>query len=347
NSSVAKSYLRDNVMTAYATDDWRVLPYLTLNYGLRYEYFAPYTEKHNRLAMVDTDPDAAFAQQLQVTSGAVGPVSGLHLPASLVYPWHKAFAPRIGLALRLPKQTVLRAGFGMNYTVGEYATFANTMAHQPPFTNEQTNLEAVGNLPSTTCVQTATCFTLANGFPTPAQVGNYALDPHYGLPYVQTWNLDVQKTLPMGIVMNIGYIGSKANHMDMESAPRALPDSPATNPTALIFNYDQPEGFYKMSAATVRVNKRLSKGIAMGANYEFAHAIDASTSVNGSSGTVAQNWQDLSAEEGNSPLVLRNSVSGNYVYELPFGEGRTWATSGVSNHILEGFSISGTFTFAS
>ncbi|HLI04364.1 MAG TPA: hypothetical protein VKU93_08840, partial [Terracidiphilus sp.] len=67
----------------------------------------------------------------------------------------------------------------------------------------------------------------------------------------------------------------------------------------------------------------------------------------GSSGTVAQNWQDLQAEEGNSPLQVRHSVSGNYLYELPFGEGRAWATTGAPNHILEGFSISGTFTFAS
>jgi trimeric autotransporter adhesin len=348
NSAVTKSYLRDNVYDAYAMDDWRVLPYLTLNYGLRYEFYAPYTEKYGRLGMVDTDPDAGFTEQAQVVSGAVGPVSGLHLPASLVYPWRKAFAPRVGLALRLPKQTVLRAGFGMNYTVGEYATFANTMAHQPPFVDEQTNVAAVNNSPSTACVLTATCFTLANGFPSPATVGNYALDPHYGLPYVQTWNLDVQKTLPLGIVMNLGYIGSKADHMDMESAPRALPNSPLTNPTDLVFNYDQPEGFYKMSAGTVRVNKRLAKGISMGANYEFAHAIDASTSVNGtSSGSVAQNWQDLAAEEGNSSLQPRNSVSGTYLYELPFGEGRAWATSGVSNHILEGFSVSGTFSFAS
>ena len=72
------------------------------------------------------------------------------LPGSLVYPWRKAFQPRVGLAWRVPKikQTVVRAGFGMNYTVGEYATFATTMAHQPPFTNEQTNQEAAGNTPS-------------------------------------------------------------------------------------------------------------------------------------------------------------------------------------------------------
>ena len=130
------------------------------------------------------------------------------------------------------KQTVVRAGFGMNYTVGEYASFATTMAHQPPFTNEQTNQEAVGNtrLLGVRATVPMTCFTLANGFPAPATMGNYALDPHYGLPYVMAWNLDIQKTLPWGIVMNLGYNGSRANHLDVKLAPRALPGSPGTDP---------------------------------------------------------------------------------------------------------------------
>ena len=56
NSSLAKSYLRDNVFDAYAKDDWRVLPSLTLNYGVRWEFFAPYTEKYGRLADIATNP---------------------------------------------------------------------------------------------------------------------------------------------------------------------------------------------------------------------------------------------------------------------------------------------------
>ena len=350
NSTQNKSYLRDNVFDAYAMDDWRVLPYLTVNYGVRYEFFAPYTEEYGRLAMVDSDPAAGFSSEQEVSAGGVGPVSGLHFPDSLVYPWHKAFAPRVGLALRVPKvnQMVVRAGFGMNYTVGEYATFANTMAHEPAFTDEQTNsIVNAGSQVVGACAQTnpPTCFS--NGFPTPATVGNYALDPHYGLPYVQTWNLDVQKTLPWGIVMNVGYNGSKANHLDVKSSPQVLPESPLTNPTGLVFNYDQALAFYKMSAGTVRVNKRLTKSVAMGANYQYAHGIDDATSVNGSSGTVAQDWLNLAAEEGNSSAVVRHLVSGTYLYELPFGEGRAWATSGVSNRILEGFSISGSYTLAS
>jgi hypothetical protein len=339
---VAKSYLRDNVYDAYVMDDWRVLPSLTLNYGVRWEFFAPYTEKYGRLGEVLTNPEQGFTNETEVTSGSGG------LPDSLVYPWHKAFAPRVGLAWRVPKMksTVVRAGFGMNYTVGEYSGFATTMAHQPPFTNEQTNEEAVGNTPSTACVQTATCFTLANGFPAPATVGNYALDPHYGLPYVMAWNLDVQKSLPLGIVMNLGYNGSRSNHLDVKLAPRAVPGSIGTNPAAQIFNYDEAAAYYKMNAATVRVNKRLDHGVALGANYQYSHAIDDATSVNGSSGTVVQNWQDPTAEEANSVLDRRHQVSGTYLVELPFGPDKQWVTTGVGSHILEGFSVSGSFGFA-
>jgi hypothetical protein len=61
---------------------------------------------------------------------------------------------------------------------------------------------------------------------------------------------------------------------------------------------------------------------------------------------VAQNWQDLDAEEGNSSFDIRHQVSGNYLYELPFGKDKYWATTGTASHILEGFSVSGTFSFA-
>ena len=215
-----KSYLRDNVMDLYAQDDFRVRPNLTLNYGLRYEFFAPYTEKYGRLAMVDTNPatnssfPALFGVTDQVQAGGAGSYNG-QLPDSLVYPFRTAFAPRLGVALRLPRQTVLRAGYGINYTVGQYAGFASTVARQPmpndvTFVNEQTN-EAVN----------AGDLTLSNGFVAPETVGNYALDPHYHLPYVQAWNIDVQKTLRWGVVMNLGYNGSKGSDLDVTSAPRS------------------------------------------------------------------------------------------------------------------------------
>jgi hypothetical protein len=344
--TAGKSYLRDNVMDGYATDDWRVRPSLTLNYGLRYEFFAPYTEKFGHLAFVDTNPatNATYPAQFQVTdevqAGGAGAYNG-KLPDALVYPYRTAFAPRLGLAWRLPKQTVVRAGYGMNYTVGQYGSFASTMARQPmaasSFVNEQTNEAAQAGQ-----------FTLADGFAAPATTGSYAVDPHYKLPYVQAWNLNIQKTLPWGVVLNAGYNGSRGSRLDVRTAPRASASSPGTDPANLVFTYEQTAAFSRFHAGTLSLNKRITHGVSVGANYQYLHSIDdaGNGALGGSSSVVAQNWQNLRAEEGNSNIDQRHKVNGTYLYELPFGKDKFWFTSGLASHILEGFSISGSYTFA-
>ena len=339
-AATGKSYLRDNVIDWYAQDDWRARPNLTLMFGIRYEYFAPYTEKYNHMAMVDTNPDGGFTNVGQVSAGQQSANFGA-LPDSMVYPFRIGFAPRGGFAWRLPKQTVIRGGYGMNYTVGEYATFARSMAYQPPFANEQTNI--ANNI----CPPPApACYTLANGFPAPNPVGNYAVDPHYRLPYVQVYNVDVQKTLPWGIVMNLGYNGSHGSNLDVKIAPNKTVSSPGTNPNQIPFFYEMYGALSRYNAATVRVNKRMSKGVAVGANYQYAHSIDNAASVGGTSSVVAQNWQDIAADEGNSNFDVRHRVQGSYVYELPFGKDKFYFTTGKMSHVLEGFSVSGDFTFA-
>ena len=348
NSSVAKSYLRDNVFDVYGMDDWRVNASLTLNLGLRYEYFAPYTEKFGRLAEVLTNPAGGFTSVSQVQAGGAG------LPDSLVYPYHRAIAPRLAFAWRVPKlkQTVVRGGYGMNYTVGQYATFATSMAHQPPFANQQTNVQVnASNLASSECARSATptCFTLADGFispPTATTPGNYSVDPHYQLPYVQAWNLDLQRRWPWGIVMNAGYNGTMGSNLDVRSAPRATASSPLTNPNSVLFNYEQAAAWSRFNAGTLRLNKQMSGGISLGANYTYSHSIDNASGVGGVGTVVAQNWQNIAAEEGNSSFDVRHRVSGTYLYELPFGKDKYWLTTGAASHILEGISISGSFTFA-
>jgi trimeric autotransporter adhesin len=336
DSAASKSYLRENVFDLYAQDDWRMRSNLTLMYGIRYEFFAPYTEKYNHLSVISTNPEGGFTSVSEVTAGVGG-----NLPDSLVYPFRVAFAPRLGVAWRLPKQTVVRAGYGMNYTTSAYASFANIMALQSPFANLQTN-EAAG-----TCVSSGTgCLSIADGFPAPNPFGNYAVDPHYQLPYVQVWNLDIQKTLPWGIVLNAGYNGSKGSNLDVTIAPRSSALTPETNPGNVLFNYEESVAFSRFNAGTLRVNKRLSSGIAIGASYQYSHSIDDAGSVGGTSTVVAQNWEDILAEEGNSSFDQRHKVSGNYLYELPFGKDKYWVTTGKWSHILEGYSISGTFTFA-
>ena len=337
--TAAKTYLRDNVFDLYAQDDYRATSFMTLNFGLRYEYFAPYTEKNNHLAMVDTNPSASFTSQSEVQAGDAGASSG-SLPASLVHGDHIAFSPRIGAALRLPYRTVLRAGYGINFTVGQYNSFASSMAIQPMgkdagFVNEQTNIAStIGE------------YTLAKGFGSSDTTGNYALDPHYRLPYVQVWNLDLQKTLPWGMMLNLGYNGSYGSNLDLRIAPRASVSSPGTDPSDLAFTYEYSGAYSHFHGGTVRLNKRMTHGIAMGANYQYSHSIDDASSVGVNSTVVAQNWQNVRAEAGNSSFDQRHKVSGNYVIELPFGKDKPWFSNGVTGRILEGFMVSGSYTFA-
>jgi hypothetical protein len=97
----------------------------------------------------------------------------------------------------------------------------------------------------------------------------------------------------------------------------------------------------------VSAQKRQQKGIALGVTYTYGHAIDDASSVGGSSGAGMQDFRQLQLEEGNSAFDVRQSASGNWVLELPFGPNRAYLNKGgVASHALDGFSLSGNFTFS-
>jgi hypothetical protein len=150
----------------------------------------------------------------------------------------------------------------------------------------------------------------------------------------------------LGLLLNVGYNGSKGNHLDVTSAPLpTVQSSPYAEP--VLFKYEQSSAFSKFSAGTIRLNKRLSNGIAITAYYQYSHSIDDAGSVGGTSTAVAQNWQDLAAEEANSSFDQRHKVTGTYLYELPFGKDKQFLSGGgTASRILEGISVSGSFTFA-
>ncbi|WP_446741670.1 carboxypeptidase regulatory-like domain-containing protein [Silvibacterium acidisoli] len=330
-----KSYLRENVIDAYAQDDWRVLSSLTINAGLRWEYFSPYSEKDDRLATLDVGNN--FASVATVTPNSIGKFTG-KFPRTLVNPEKDDFSPRIGIAWRAWKDTVVRTGYGINFANGQYVKFVQDFAFQPPFADVQTNENTIGQLPT---------YTLANGFPSPQTDGNYAVNKNYKLPYVQVWNIDVQRTIPLGIVLNVGYNGSKGTRLDIVDAPgRTATESLS----GVLYDYEDSVAFSNFNALTVRARKRMQNGVALGATYTYSHSIDNATSIGGNGGTsagIAQNWQDLKAEESNSSFDVRHKVTGDYVFELPFGPDEHFLNSNNTlSKALNGLSVSGTFTFA-
>ncbi|MDI3253670.1 MAG: TonB-dependent receptor [Bacillota bacterium] len=328
-----KAYLRENVFDLYGQDTWQALPNFTIMAGLRYEYFSPYSEKDDRLVNLDVGND--FTSVVPVMPNGVGPYSG-KFPRTLIEPEHLDFSPRLGFAWRAVKDTVVRAGYGINFANGQYVKFVQNFAFQPPFADVQTNEATSG-----------ADITLANGFPGPQKVGNYAVNKNYRLPYVQVWNLDVQHTFPLGIVLNVGYNGSKGTRLDIVSAPgRTATESLS----GYYYDWEDSIAFSNFNALAVRLRKRMQNGIALGATYTYSHSIDNASSIGGNGGTgltVAQNWQNLLAEESNSSFDVRHNLKGDFVYELPFGPDTHLLTSGNwISHTLANISLSGTFQFA-
>ncbi|HTP70011.1 MAG TPA: TonB-dependent receptor [Dongiaceae bacterium] len=332
---------RANSYDLYVQDDWRAFANFSINAGLRYEYNSPFTELESRIANVDATFSPANIAGTRVLPGQSGPYSGA-FPASLVRPDRNNFAPRIGIAWRAGRKTVVRAGYGINYNLAQYGIFIRNFAFQPPFAETATNVSPYGDF-----------LTLENGFPGNSQTAvtnNYALDPNYRLGYVQIWNLDIQRQLPGNVQLNVGYNGAKGTRLDTERAlvPSCVDTGTCTNLAASApFIFESSEGNSILHAASVRVRKRMSKGLGISAQYVFSKSIDDASSIGGGGTVVAQNPFDLPAERGLSTFDQKHRFTGNWIYDLPFGENRRFFKKGFLSHAIGGWQWSGDFTIAS
>jgi hypothetical protein len=332
NSGTDAFNFRSNSYDFFGQDDWRVRANLTINAGLRYEYNGPYTEADNRIANLDVNPN--FNTASLVLPGGSGPFYGAY-PNSLLRADRNNFAPRIGIAWKPPgklfSKAVVRAGYGINYNLAQYGTIIQNFAFQPPFAETATNSSiAPGDL------------TLANGFPAinPDTItNNFAVDPNYRLGYVQVWNLNVQKEIPHGIVINVGYNGAKGTHLDLERALQIDGLQP--------FIYESSEGNSILHAGTISIRKRQAHGLGFGGTYVYSKSIDDASSIGGGSVVVAQDAFDISADRGLSTFDQRHKFTGNWIYDLPLGDNHRFASSGLAAHVFGGWQWSGSVTLAS
>jgi hypothetical protein len=260
----------------------------------------------------------------------------------------------VGLAWKPWTKTVVRAGYGINYNIGQYGLMANQLGFQPPFAVAQTNP-----------APTTTSLTLQNGFPAGITASanhitnTYAVDPNYRLAYVQSWNLNIQQEIKTSLVLNIGYTGSKGTHLDIVRAPDQLatggprfvactPTTPAATNCVQPFLFESSEGSSILHQGTLRLRKRLRHGLSLGGTYTYSKSIDNASSIGGGATVVAQNDLDITAERGLSSFDQRHRLVADYLYELPFGKDKKWLTSsGIGQKLFSGFSFSGNMSIAS
>jgi hypothetical protein len=334
---VASNYLRNWVTTGFIQDDWRVGAHLTINSGLRYEFFMPLSEKYGHLS------DLSFAPGF--TSPAV--VTGLNpgsLPSSLIHSDAHNFSPRVGIAYRpwIKHHLVMRTGYGLFYDGSIYSRMVTNMLDQPPFATA-----------STLTTNPTQDLTLEEGFPALSANtihNTYAADSNFRRPYAQTWNFSVEDELFRNVVLSVGYVGTKGTKLDLLLAPNSLNSSASGSQQTSIPNVQQ--FLYETSGAAsiynglqVTLRRQFHSGFSMSGNFTWAKSIDDAASVGGSGRNVPQNSFDLQAERARSNFDIRNRLVVNHTYEFPFGEQRHFLNrGGAVARVIGNWQISGVTT---
>ncbi|HEY1649243.1 MAG TPA: carboxypeptidase-like regulatory domain-containing protein [Terracidiphilus sp.] len=357
----ADKYLREPVYDAFLNDDWRILPVLTINAGMRWEYSAPITELHGRLANLDLN--SAFTAAAPVLgTDPVGSVTGAHYPASLMRPDRLGFEPRVGISWRpIPASTVvIRAGYGINRDTSVYQNIVLQLAQQAPFSK------------SLSVENSALCpLTLANGFNNCASgtADTFAIDPNYHIGSVQTWQLSAQRDLPFAMQMVATYFGVKGTHGTQQFWPNTNPIG-AANPCPTCpagFLYQTSGGNSTRQAGEIQLRRRLKSGFTSSLEYTYSKSIDddamlggqgyvasgtqsqsaASGSTSPSTASVAQNWRDLRAERALSTFDQRHLLNLTAQYTSGEGLGGGTLMSGWRGRLLKEWTVLGTLTAAS
>jgi hypothetical protein len=331
---------RSKAFNLFLQDDWRVRNTFTVNAGVRYEYVSPFTEGANHLSNLDVAPD--FSAAVPVQAGGSGPYSGA-LPDSLVRADWNNVAPRIGIAWRARPGTVVRAGYGINYSSDAYRTIVQRLAAQPPFATSATSLGT-----ALVAVPLTTPLALAGDT---AAINDYAIDPGFVLGVAQQWNLDLQRTFDRGLLKGFlasaGYNGTKGTRLDLQRAPNRGPDGLLIDGVPP-FIFETADADSILHALTLRLRRRMGSGLSAGGSYTWSKSIDDASSIGGGAATVAQNDRNLAAERGLSPFDRRHQFSADAIYELPFGPQRRWlAGGGWLSHALADWQVNASFSAAS
>jgi Carboxypeptidase regulatory-like domain/TonB dependent receptor/TonB-dependent Receptor Plug Domain len=353
------AHLRQTMHSAYAQDDWRVSPKLTLNLGLRWEYGSPYSEQNNNISNFDPDSQTV----LTLTPGAVAgngitPYSGGGVYGkTLVNPDLNDFAPRVGFAYAPVANTSIRGGFGVSFVHytragsgdilainAPQALFVSVTQKAPTTTNQ-----CASGAPSTSCYVTAD-----QGFPsTLATTFNPTTDNITWVPkdsrdsYVENFFLSVQRELSKNSLLDIAYVG---NHgLKLQGFVNANQKNPAQNFARPYGNWPSDittalnEFYSNYNALQVRYEQRMKGGLTLLNSFSWEHALDnASASLEGNTPSP-QDGNNLRADYSQSDYNLPISNVTSLVYELPFGRGRRFLndTNGVVNSLLGGWQISG------
>lgn len=344
---------------AFVQDDYKVRPNLTVNLGLRYEVQPGWKEAQNRVG----DFDPAIFNQGSNSLGAIW-YAGNGGRTSVEATQYDLVQPRLGFAWSPAAHWVVRGGFGLYDELFGYNTYAGSTGLGE---NEQVGVSSTDGL--------TPVFNLAQGpppliVPTPASLtpslfngqGISYIPYHTRVPYMEQYQLDVQRELPGGVLLDAAYVGSHGIHIALAADSNQIPEGLLyhfTGPGVDMQPY-RPYTQYQGISTTVgggtshydalqlRAQKQYSHGLQFIANFTYSHTLDDGTGSGyggaGADGSLWQNGYNPLSSYGNSLLDIPVTFNGDVIYELPVGQGKMFLNrGGVLNSIAGGWIASGLF----
>lgn len=355
--------IRMNEYGAYAADDWRATKKLTLNYGLRWDYFSPPSEELNRWA--NFNPATA---KMDIPGR-----NGVNLTAD-VQPFRKDFGPRAGFAYQIFDKTVFQGGVGLffnasgseavNMRLNRNTPFGATISITPGDINPGSRVSD-GFQTSAGFLATPVVNFAAADAPAGSQWG---VDPQFKPSYAEQFNLGVQQEVTqLDLVLKITGVGNLGRRLfDAPNINQPVLDQPGPGgvytPTPLnnrrpLYNVNAPssqnlstvtyatsQGLGEYYALQVVADKRLRQGVNVLLGYAWSHAIDdvALEFSGGDAGPSPQDPKNPRADRSNSIIDQRQRLTLSYLWIMPFGKGQRFLNhGGPVNWVLGGWQTNG------
>ncbi|HYZ83488.1 MAG TPA: carboxypeptidase regulatory-like domain-containing protein, partial [Bryobacteraceae bacterium] len=304
----------------YAQDEWRIRPNLTLNYGLRYEYYSVLREDKNRDVIFNT------------VTGQIDPPNRYFYKSS-----PRNFGPRLAIAWspeRFANRTVFRVGAGYYFGPGQTEDLI-----QPIESDRLSRTITSGSL-------------LTYPLNVPAVISGYdindpnlqfqprAYDPSYRVPErVLSYTASIQQQLPGNSVLTVAYVGSQGRNLFLRSWSNRIigvDPTPVVSATGSVsarairqfgnrfaeVDYKTSGGSDNYNAMQMTFNRRFTQGFTFGSQYTWSHSLG--TTGGSNEARTAQNPTCFDCEYGSNNFDVRHTFNASLLYEVPYGRGRRW-----------------------
>ena len=349
----------------FVQDDWKVLPNLTLNLGLRYQINHGWNEVHQNMSSFDPTVLNPGTNSLGAywfgTTHANGRTS---LQANTFNTWQ----PRLGMAWAIDPKTTFRGGFGVysytwsldtyggnntSYGMGAAISSSGSSNDQTNGVTPITKLDGTGNVFGSA---TALPFISASTAPDAYNGQNVGyVQYHTPVPRILQWNMSVQRAFATNYVVEVAYVASHGSNLNFATDLNQVPqqylspnDSPQFRPYPIFqsISGSTNNAVSNYNSLQASITKRMTNGLSLSFNYVWSHMLDDMDSSGWGSRAGPQDFQianNPGANYSNSNFDVRNAFKGYAVYQLPFGRGKRFLNNNsLVDAVVGGWQISGT-----